>query len=87
VKELEMLYLHVIDTHDSSMPIKPMFVEDVDAYKIGKLISISEKDNLIIINNVVINQNQRKSTILHIFLNGNEDLDYPEKLKIEKKNN
>jgi len=85
-----MLYLHVIDTHDNSIPTKSMFVEDVDAFKIAKLISQNEADNIVIVNSVGIDKKQkhtRKMEILYVFLNGKEDSLYSEKLKVNKKNN
>ncbi len=83
-----MLYLHVIDTHDNAKPTKSMFVEDFDAYKIGKLISLSEEDNIIIINDIGIdkkNRGRKKMNIIHIFLNGKEDIEYSAKLKVNRK--
>lgn len=83
-----MLYLHVIDTHDSSIPTKSMFIEDNEAYGIGKLISINETDNLVIINEIGIDKEQRHKrtmTIIHVFLNGKEDIEYSEKLKVKRK--
>ena len=83
-----MLYLHVIDTHDNPTPTKSMFIEDEEAYKIGKLISKNEKDNLVIINEIGIDKKQRHKrtmTIIHVFLNGKEDIEYSEKLKVKRK--
>ncbi len=83
-----MLYLHVIDTHNVESITKSMFIEDTKAYKIGKLISQNEKDNLVIINEIVIDKKQRHKrtmTIIHIFLNGKEDIEYSEKLKVKRK--
>lgn len=83
-----MLYLHVIDTHDDSEPVKSMFIEKQDATKLAQLISLTEKDNIIIINDIVIdneNVKKRKMKITHVFINGNEDIEYNEKLKVDKK--
>jgi hypothetical protein len=84
-----MLYLHVIDTTKDIGNVKSMLIEDNDAYKLGKLISNNEVDNIIIINEIIIdkkNINKRKMNILNVFLNGKEDLEYSQKLKINKKN-
>jgi len=84
-----MLYLYVIDTHNDELP-KSMLIEESEAYRIGKLISKNEKDNLIFISEIKIDKNhkhRRTMTILHIFLNGNDDMEYMEKHKINKKNN
>jgi len=83
-----MLYLHVIDTHNVESAPKSMFIEDAEAYKIGKLISQNEKDNLVIINEIGIDKKQRHKrtmTIIHVFLNGKEDIEYSEKLKVKRK--
>jgi hypothetical protein len=82
-----MLYLHVIDTHDIEAPVKSMFVEDMEAYKVGKIISKGEVDNLIIINSIEINRDNLKKRmvrVFHVFLNGNEDINYSETLKIKR---
>ena len=83
-----MLYLHVIDTHKKSIPTKSMLIEDEDAYRIAKLISKNEIDNLIIINSIGIDKeypSKRAMKIIHVFLNGNEDIEYSEKLKVKRK--
>jgi len=83
-----MLYLHVIDTNDNNGQTKSMFIEDEESYRIGQLISTEEKDNLVIINSIEIDRkrlNKRKIKIIHIFLNGKEDVNYSEKLKVNRK--
>ena len=83
-----MIYLHVIDTHDDTIPTKSMFIEDEDSYKIAKLISQNEVDNIVIVNSIGIDKKQkhkRTMDIIYVFLNGKEDCDYSKKLKVDKK--
>lgn len=83
-----MLYLHVIDTSDYTCPVKSMFVEDKEAYKIGVLISKTEPDNLVIVNSIEIDRDtlhKRIINIVYVFINGNEDSDYCEKEEVMKK--
>jgi len=83
-----MLYLHIINTDVNDESTKSMFIEDEDVYRLGKLISLSEVDNIIIINSVEIDKkqaNKRIMNIIHVFLNGKEDMEYSQKLKINKK--
>jgi hypothetical protein len=84
-----MLYLHVLDTHDDDFPIKSMFVENEDSCRLAQMISLAELDNIVIVNSIEIDRdtlNKRIVKIQHIFLNGNEDVIYPETLKVDKKN-
>jgi hypothetical protein len=83
-----MLYLHVIDTHDNTFPVKSMFVEDSEAYRLGVLISKTEPDNLVIVNSIEIDRdtlNKRIVNIMYVFINGNEDIDYCQKEEVMKK--
>lgn len=85
-----MLYLHIIDTKKDPKPTKSMFVEEGDVYELGRVISLSEPDNIIIINSIEIDRdtlNKRIVKIKHVFLNGNEDTVYSGILKVNKKNN
>jgi len=83
-----MLYLHVINTHDDSKPVKSIFVEDQDVKTLGKLISLSETDNIIIINEVKKDPKTSFNRIIkikYVFLNGKLDINYNKKLKINRK--
>jgi len=65
-----MLYLHVINTHETNVPTKSMFIEDEDSYRIGKLISQNELDNIVIINSIGVDKkqiNKRTIEIIHVF--------------------
>lgn len=82
-----MLYLHVIDTHEIEAPVKSMFVEDSEAYKIGVLISKTESDNLVIVNSIEIDRNslhKRMVKVVYVFINGHEDINYSENLKVKR---
>jgi hypothetical protein len=78
-----MLYLHVIDTNDISSTPKSLLIEKEDAFRLGQIISEEEVNNIIIINS--INKDTKTVEIIHVFLNGNEDVEYSEVFGYRKK--
>jgi len=83
-----MIYLHIINCNNIDEPAKSMFIEDEDSYEIAKLVSKNEKDNIIIVDSIIIDRrypNKRITNVLYVFLNGNEDLSPVEKYKVLKK--
>ena len=84
-----MLYLHIIDTHNDDAPIKSMYIENENSKKLAQIISFTEKDNIIIVNEIVndpVNEHQKTFNVKYVYMNGKHDLNYSD-IKINKKNN
>jgi len=85
-----MLFIQIINTNieinEDICSVKSLFIENQKAYNLAKLISQKEKDNIVIINDFQIQLKKpliKKMIILHVFLNGKEDLIY-EKSTLKK---